>query len=179
MLQLQLTADAREHFADPPETAAWNIVAQQQRSAPIADWSTLPESLKRGEHDGEVLALEDRDCLTQEWPGRRIFGLVSSSAKCMYLFDAAGAPIDLEVNENFCPGGKHSFVDDTATKGFLNEFTDGTGTSTEEHVAYYRVPPPANEQFAQLDASAKEAEKDGAPRQQEQNPPPDLHLDAT
>ena len=115
MVTLTPSAEAG-YEGDPQECDSWEELARAQLNLP-PDFE--PE-------EGDVLALEDRDCFITEWPSRRVFVLVGFD--CIYLFDENGTVID--DPENFVPNGRQDHLGD---HGFINEFRSGDN--------YYRLPP--------------------------------------
>ena len=71
MVTLTPSAEAG-YEGDPQECDSWEELARAQLNLP-PDFE--PE-------EGDVLALEDRDCFITEWPSRRVFVLVGFD--CIY-----------------------------------------------------------------------------------------------
>ena len=78
------------------------------------------ESFGDCEHN-HVLALEDRNSLTEEWPGRRVF--VVKGATCACIFDDSGVPID--EPSDFVSAGKQLLVCDDEAKTFRHDWDAG------------------------------------------------------
>ena len=68
------------------EAAGWTTVAALQPGND-GDDAITPDNFAEGEED-TVFAFEDRNTLSQEWPGRRVF--VVLGADCIYLFNSEG-----------------------------------------------------------------------------------------
>ena len=71
---------------------------------------------------GTVLALQDRNNLVEDWPGRRVFVVMGVSCAC--IFDEDGTPID--EPEEYVVAGKHLLVhEDDEAKTFAHDWNAG------------------------------------------------------
>ena len=104
---------------DPVDTVPWADLAREQLSYVSTAWSNMEE--------GDVLALEDRNAFTEEWPGRRVFVVLDTEDAL--VFTESGEPI--HEPSNFVENGRQPLHGD---HGFLAEFNRGDGD-------YYRIPP--------------------------------------
>ena len=105
--------------AETGECPSWEYLAEQQ----------LKEQFLAGDlnelNEGDVLAMQDRNCITQEWP-RRVFVLIG--LEHAYIYDESGKLID-EPSNFVCKGQQPLRADG---HGFIDEWTGEQ---------YYRIPP--------------------------------------
>jgi len=116
MDMLTLTPMAETDFeGDGQITISWPALVQQQLINPEgweSDWEA-----------GDIVALEDRNELTREWPGRRIFALFDDDR--VFIFDENGLPLD--EPDYGVPLGCQKL--------------HGDASFVEELGVYYRLPP--------------------------------------
>ena len=112
------------------EVPSWEYIAERQLENKYlaGDLNELVE--------GDMLAMQDRNCITEQWP-RRVFVLIS--LECAYTFDENGALID--EPGNFVVKGRQPLNADG--HGFIEEWNDEQ---------YYRIPP-----LAAVPSAAKKA----------------------
>ena len=100
---------------DPVDAPQWAVLAADERNLQVT-----PDSLE----DGDLVAFEDRQSLSHDWPQRPVYVLVDDEN--IYLCDDSGALI----NESDTPGGVQTLDGDD---GFMAQWREG----------YYRIPPKA------------------------------------
>ena len=98
---------------DPVDAPQWAVLAADERNLQVT-----PDSLE----DGDLVAFEDRQSLSHDWPQRPVYVLVDDEN--IYLCDDSGALI----NESDTPGGVQTLDGDD---GFMAQWREG----------YYRIPP--------------------------------------
>ena len=115
MVQLRVVREAADEL-DFDLQGTWDEVWQAQ---------LVPESDLEGLDEGDVFAMEDRNELAQQWPGRKVF-VGMGDGNDVWIFDEHGGLID-EPAEGVDKG--------------LQPFSGDGGFKADWSEGYYRVPP--------------------------------------